>query len=188
MCVKALVNSLAEALRVVRRLRDQVAAGTPAVQVISTALEATDARSQVHVADHDAPRLEDRRAVFVGDAGSASVDGDRDELQLADHRPNSFLTPPVAVARPLERDGASSSQRGLAQASEGLHPLQGLLADARDASLGLRASSMKVRRCHEVHGVHGKLPCRCDPGLPRVVCKARWIVAGLERSSSAVKR
>jgi len=28
------------------------------MQVITTALETTDARSQVHVVDHDAPRLE----------------------------------------------------------------------------------------------------------------------------------
>ena len=34
--------------------------------------------------------------------------------------------------------------------------------------------------------MHGKLPCRCDPGLPRVVCKARWIVAGLERRREVV--
>ena len=144
MCVKAFVDGLAEAPRVVRRLRDPLAPFTPAVQVIAAALEATDACSQVNVADHDAPRLEDRRAILVGDAGSTPIDRDRDELQLADHRPNSFLTPPVAVARPLERDGSSSSQRGFAQASEGLHPLQALLADARDAGLGLRAASMKV--------------------------------------------
>ena len=80
MRVKALVDGLAEAPRVVRRLRDPLAPLAPAVQVISTALEATDACSQVDVADHDAPRLEDRRALLVDDAGCTPIDRDRDEL------------------------------------------------------------------------------------------------------------
>ena len=55
------MDGLAEAPRVVRRLRDPLAPLTPAVQVISTALEATDGCSQADVADHDAPRFEVRR-------------------------------------------------------------------------------------------------------------------------------
>ena len=114
------------------------------MQVITTALEATDGCSQVDVADHDAPRLEDRRAILVDDADCTPVDRDRDELELADHRSHSFLTPAVAVPRPLEGNGAASSQCGLAEPSECLHPLQALQADARDAVLGRLAASMKV--------------------------------------------
>ena len=138
------MQGLAEGQRIIRSPRHRLAPRTPAVQVITTALEATDGCSQVDVADHDAPRLEDRRAILVDDADCTPVDRDRDELELADHRSHSFLTPAVAVPRPLEGNGAASSQCGLAEPSECLHPLQALQADARDAVLGRLAASMKV--------------------------------------------
>ena len=114
------------------------------MQVISIALEATDGCSQVDVADHDAPRFEDRRALLVDDAGSTSIERDWDELELADHRSNCFLPPTVAKPGPLEGDGPAASRRGLAQPSECLYPLQALFADARDAVLGRLAASVKV--------------------------------------------
>ena len=49
-----------------------------------TAFEAADGCSQVNVADHDAPRFEDRCALLVDDASSTAIDRDRDELELAD--------------------------------------------------------------------------------------------------------
>ena len=114
------------------------------VQVMSTAPEATDGCSQVDVAEHGAPRLEDRRAILVDDAGCTPVDRDRSEFELADHRPYLFLTPTVAEPSPLERYGATANQRGLAKQSKCVHLFQALHTDARDAVLGRLAASIKV--------------------------------------------
>ena len=44
----------------------------------------------------------------------------------------------------------------------------------------------RLSLCQEVHGVQGRLQCRCEPGLFRASRNAHCIVLSFDRSSSAV--